>query len=79
MYSRKQILDFAFQEALNNGHLNGMDKDLMEDVLATSMRAYAEREGFEFTEEEIHSTIVASIETLNKAGEDFTLQTKMML
>ncbi len=79
MYSKKQILDFAFQEALNNCHLNGMDKELMEDVLATSMRAYAEREGFEFTEEEIHSTIVASIETLNKAGEDFTLQTKMML
>lgn len=79
MYSRKQILDFAFQEAINQCHVNGMDRELQEHVLETSMKAYAEREGFEFTEEEIHSTIVAGIETLNKSGKDFTLQTKMML
>lgn len=40
------------------------------------MRTYAKREGFEFTDEEIHSTIVAGIETLNKSGEDFTLKLK---
>lgn len=79
MYSRKQILDFAFQEAVSQCHLNGMSKEIAEEVMATAMKAYAEREGFEFTEDEIHSTIVAGIETLNKAGEDFTLQTKMML
>lgn len=79
MYSRKQILDFAFQEAITQCHVNGMDKELQEQVIETSMKAYAEREGFEFTEDEIHSTIIAGIETLKKSGKDFSFQTKMML
>lgn len=42
---------------------------LDEQTMADFMRAYAEREGFYFTEAEIHSTIVADVETLNKRGE----------
>ena len=76
MYSRKQILDFTFQEAINHYHFKSIKKEIEEQVLEAGMRTYAKREGFEFTDEEIHSTIVAGIETLNKSGEDFTLKLK---
>ena len=42
------------------------------------MMGYAAREGYEFTKEEVHATIVAGFETLAKSGKDFTLQTWTM-
>ena len=79
MTNKKQLLDYAFEEAVNACHLNGLAPEVAEEVLTTGMNAYAKREGFEFTAEEVHATIVAGLETINKAGEDFTLQTKTML
>lgn len=85
MYSKKQILDFAFREAIDkyrskNHAVKGPcgssyeAGELEEQIVAEFMRSYAEREGFEFSEAEIHSTIVADIETLNKSGEKLTLK-----
>ena len=77
MYSRKQILDLAFEDAVERCRkidaMQGMGMQdiqvLDEQTMADFMRAYADREGFYFTEAEIHSTIVADVETLNKRGE----------
>ena len=49
-----------------------------EEVLATSMRAFAEREKVDFTEDEIKATIIAGLETMKEVGKDFTYQTKIM-
>lgn len=52
--------------------------NITEEVLATSMRAFAEREKVDFTEDEIKATIIAGLETMKEVGKDFTYQTKMM-
>ena len=63
---------------MNYNALQSMKGDIAEDVIATGMRAYAKDQGLTFTDDEIHSTIVAGIETLNNAGADFKLQTWIM-
>ena len=55
-----------------------MSGDIAEEVIATGMQAYAKDQGLTFTDEEVHATIVAGIESLNNAGADFKLQTWMM-
>lgn len=78
MTNKKQILDYAFNEAISTVNLNSVTKEVAEDAIATAMFAYAEREGYEFTKEEVHATIVAGMETLAKSREDFTIQTWTM-
>ena len=53
-------------------------ENITEEVLATSMRAFAEREKVDFTQDEIKATIIAGLETMKEVGKDFTYQTKMM-
>ena len=79
MFSRKQFLDFAFEEAINIDPVAGVeDQEIAMERLATAMRAYSDREGCNFTDEEIHSTILAGLETIHKADKDFVVQTKIM-
>ena len=78
MTNKKQILDFAFEEAVGTINLNSITKEVAEEAIATAMMGYAAREGYEFTEEEVHATIVAGFETLAKSRADFTLQTWTM-
>ena len=78
MTNKKQILDFAFEEAVGTLNLNSITKEVAEEAIATAMIGYAAREGYEFTEEEVHATIVAGFETLAKSRADFTLQTWTM-
>ena len=69
MITKKDFLDYAFESAItsmNYNALQAMKGDIAEEVIAT------------FTDDEIHATIVAGIESLNQAGADFTLQTWMM-
>ena len=40
------------------------------------MKAYAEKENVEFTDEEIHATIVAGLESFKAAGKIFHIRTK---
>ena len=78
MTNKKQILDFAFEEAVGTINLNSITKEVAEEAIATAMMGYAAREGYEFTKEEVHATIVAGFETLAKSRADFTLQTWTM-
>ena len=77
--SKKELLDKAFNEAVTEVNVNAMETDnITEEVLATSMIAFAEREKVDFTEDEIKATIIAGLETMKEVGKDFTYQTKMM-
>ncbi len=77
--SKKELLDKAFNEAVTEVNVNAMETDnITEEVLATSMRAFAEREKVDFTEDEIKATIIAGLETMKEVGKDFTYQTKIM-
>ena len=78
MTNKKQILDYAFDEAVGTINLNSITKEVAEEAIATAMMGYAAREGYEFTKEEVHATIVAGFETLAKSRADFTLQTWTM-
>ena len=76
--NKKQVLDYAFEEAVGTINLNSITKEVAEEAIATAMMGYAAREGYEFTKEEVHATIVAGFETLAKSRADFTLQTWTM-
>lgn len=78
MTNKKQVLDFAFQEAVGTINLNSISKEIAEEAIATAMFGYAAREGYEFTKEEVYATIVAGFETLAKSRADFTIQTWTM-
>ena len=78
MANKKQVLDYAFEEAVGTINLNSITKAVAEEAIATAMMGYAAREGYEFTKEEVHATIVAGFETLAKSRADFTLQTWTM-
>ena len=78
MTDKTQVLDFAFEEAVGTINLNSITREVAEEAIATAMMGYAAREGYEFTEEEVHATIVAGFETLAKSRADFTLQTWTM-
>ena len=78
MTNKKQVLDYAFEEAVGTINLNSITKEVAEEAIATAMMGYAAREGYEFTKEEAHATIVAGFETLAKSRADFTLQTWTM-
>ena len=78
MTNKKQVLDYAFEEAVGTINLNSITKEVAEEANATAMMGYAAREGYEFTKEEVHATIVAGFETLAKSRADFTLQTWTM-
>lgn len=78
MTNKKQILDFAFEDAVQTTHINNMDANLVVDYIKTAMFGYAEHNGYEFTEEEVMATIVAGLESLKKSGKDFTIQTWTM-
>lgn len=77
--SKKELLDKAFNEAVTEVNVNAMEGEgIIEDIIATSMKAFAEREKVEFTDDEIKATVVAGLETMKEVGKDFTYQTKMM-
>lgn len=78
MTNKKQVLDYAFDEAVGTINLNSITREVAEEAIATAMMGYAAREGYEFTKEEVHATIVAGFETLAKSRADFTLQTWTM-
>lgn len=78
MITKKDFLDYAFESALTSVNFNAMQEDIAEDVIATGMKAYAADQGISFTDEEIHATIVAGIESLKNAGSDYKFQTWTM-
>ena len=71
MITQKDFLKFAFEEAINEVNPNSVDKDVAKATIATVMKAYADREGCKFTDEEIAETIEAGLKELDKANEDY--------
>lgn len=78
MITKKDFLDYAFESALTSVNFNAMQDEIAEEVIATGMKAYAADQGITFTDEEIHATIVAGIESMKSAGADFKFQTWTM-
>lgn len=76
--TKKQLLDFAFEEALNKMNAAVLDADIVENFITTAMMGYAENNGYEFTKEEVHATIVAGLEELAKSGVNQNFQTWTM-
>ena len=71
MFSKKQLLDFAFQEALSSCNLGDATRETAIEVLATAMKGYSVRENVPFTDEEIMATIIAGIETMKEGSSKF--------
>ena len=61
MYNRKQLLDFAFEEALSTCNLGDLDRKNTIEILTTAMNGYAAREGVPFTAEEVRATIMQAL------------------
>ena len=78
MTNKKQLLDFAFEEAIRTLNVFTLENTLLKDAIFTSMMGYADRNGYEFTAEEAKATIVAGLETIKKSGADFRIQTWTM-
>lgn len=77
--NKKELLDRAFTEAVTEFNVNAAEGEgIIEEVIETSMKAFAEREKVDFTEDEIKATIIAGLNTMKEAGKDFAYQTKMM-
>lgn len=68
--SKKELLDKAFRDAVTEVNVNMMsDKDVAYDVIEASMKAFAEREKVDFTDDEIKATIVAGLEAFEKIAQ----------
>ena len=78
---RKDLLDKAFNEATSGININSIDDiDVLVEVLATSMRAFAQREKIDFTDGEIRATILVSLEPILKlSNENFYPNGVMMI
>lgn len=82
---KKELLDKAFTEAVTELNLNIMaiDKEVASEAIETSMKAFAEREKADFTEDEIKATIVAGLDTFSEIAHkddvDSPFNGKMML
>ncbi len=64
---KKELLDKAFRDAVTEVNVNAMENmDIAAEAIETSMRAFAEREKVDFTDDEIKATIVAGLDTFNE-------------
>ena len=63
--SKTDFLKAAFREATVGVVVNSVDdKSTLFNMLSNSMKAFAEREGWDFSEEEIKDTIIAELEPM---------------
>ena len=65
--TQNDFLRFAFEEAVNDLNPNSLQADVAKETLKVGMKAYAEREGCKFTDEEIEKTIENGLAELNEA------------
>ena len=77
---RKDLLDKAFTEATRWININSIyDTNVLVEVLATSMRAFAEREKVDFTDNEIRATIIVSLEPILALSNDLVYPYDIMM
>lgn len=63
--SKNDLLKAAFREATIGVVVNSIDdKKTLAEMLSNSMKAFAEREGWDFSEDEIKETIARELEPL---------------
>mgnify|MGYP007029433900 CR=1 FL=1 len=55
--TQNDFLRFAFEEAVNDLNPNSLQADVAKETLKVGMKAYAEREGCKFTDEEIENIV----------------------
>ena len=62
---KTDFLKAAFREATVGVVVNSVDdKNTLFDMLSNSMKAFAEREGWDFSEDEIKETILAELKPM---------------
>lgn len=71
MFSKKDFLRFAFEEATTVINVNSVGSTELEPVLMTRMKDYARRKGLDFSEKEIGEALRKGIEMLKHAETDF--------
>ena len=77
---RKDLLDKAFAEATSGININSInDTNILIEVLATSMRAFAEREKVDFTDSEIRATIIVELEPILALSNNFVYPSDIMM
>ena len=77
---RKDLLDKAFAEATSGININSInDINILIEVLATSMRAFAEREKVNFTDSEIRATIIVELEPILALSNNFVYPSDIMM
>ena len=77
---RKDLLDKAFTEATRGININSInDTNVLVEVLATSMRAFAQREKVDFTDNEIKATIIVSLEPILALSNDLVYPSDIMM
>ena len=77
---RKDLLDKAFAEATSGININSInDINVLIEVLATSMRAFAVREKVDFTDSEIKATIIVSLEPILALSKDLVYPSDIMM
>ena len=77
---RKDLLDKAFAEATGGININSInDINILIEVLATSMRAFAEREKVNFTDSEIRATIIVELEPILALSNNFVYPSDIMM
>ena len=64
-------LDYAFTSVANTLDLGAFKDEEALNFIITGMKAYAKRNGYEFSDEEILSTAKSKLAMLKKAGADF--------
>ena len=63
--SKNDLLKAAFREATVGVIVNSVDdRKTLVDMLSNSMKAYAIREGWEFSDDEIKETVISELEPM---------------
>ena len=77
---KKELLDKAFTEAVTEVNVNVMsDKEVAFEAIETFMKAFAEREKADFTDDEIKAGLETFDEIAHKDDVDSPFNGKMML
>ncbi len=78
MFTQKDFLEFAFQEAVGNVNIASLKETEIIDVIKTGMKSYAAKNNQTFTMEEIEKKIAEGLKEMNIAGKDFSFMNWIM-
>lgn len=77
---RKDLLDKAFKEATTGININSIsDMNILVEVLAISMKAFAKKEKIDFTDGEIKATIIVGLVPMFKLSNEIFYPSNIMM